>query len=178
MNNKEHSARSGNSGGGSASGQSRLVTLDIAIFCFGLFVFISGIYMCFFALTGTDVWFYSPGFFPCFIGVMLMLSSLFMAIKNLRAGARLGKDAVAAVKAGADPRRAVRLLTSIGLLAIYVFVLIGRVHFVLATFAYLAVSMIVFRKDGFAVWKLLLISAAATGVIYLVFAVIAAVPLP
>lgn len=165
----------------SIPGSTRLASLDlvsgIAVFCFGLFVFLSGIHMCFFAVTGTKVWYYSPGFFPCFVGLILMLTALVMSVKKLRIGGRLSKTAFSAgEKQGRQ--ETLRLVLAIGLFAIYVFVLIGLVPFVLATFAFLAVTMILFRTDKYPIWKLMLISAAATGAVYLVFGVIASVPLP
>ncbi len=166
--------------GGNAG--TRLENIDliggIAFFCFGLFVFLSGIHMCFFALTGTKVWYYSPGVFPCFIGVVLMLVSLILVLRKLRAGARLGKRAFASDDPPAARRYALRLLLAMGLFALYVFVLIGNLPFVLATFLYLTVTMILFRQDKFPVWKLLLISAVVTGAVYLFFGVVASVPLP
>ena len=134
--------------------------------------------MCFFTASGAKVWYYSPGFFPLFIGAVLMFTSLLMGILKLRAGARLGKDAFRAEDADGGKKRRLRLLLAIALFAVYVFVLIGTVPFVPATFAYLAVTMIVFREKAYPIWKLLLISAVTTGAVYLVFAVLASVPLP
>jgi hypothetical protein len=166
--------------GGTA--EARLANMDlaggVAVFCFGLFVFLSGVHMCFFAVTGAKVWYYSPGFFPCFIGAVLMLASLILVLGKRRAGARLGKGAFTSADPPAARRGAWRLLLSVGLFALYVFVLIGTLPFVLATFLYLAVTMILFRRDGYPVWKLLLISAAAAGAVYLFFGVVASVPLP
>ena len=159
----------------------RLAGLDlagsIAVFCFGGFVFFSGLHMCFFAATGTKVWYYSPGFFPCFVGAVLMLTSLLLTVQMLRRGARPGNIFRGAASAALRQER-FRLLLAVGLFALYVFVLIGTLPFVLATFVYLAVTMILFRKAHYPVWKLLLISAIVTGAVYLFFGVIASVPLP
>ena len=151
---------------------------SIAIFCFGLFVFASGVYMCFFTVTGAKAWYYSPGFFPCFVGAILMLASLVMFVKKLRSGASFRKAGAEDEAADEKKRATYRLLLAIALFAVYVFVMIGRLPFLLSTFLYLAVTMIVFRKDNYPIWKLLLISAAATGAVYLFFGVIASVPLP
>lgn len=167
---------------GDALSAAQLAGIDlissIAIFCFGLYVFASGIYMCFFAVTGAQAWYYAPGVFPCFIGTVLMLVSVLLFLKKRRAGAAFGKTTADAPETEEKKRARGRLLLAIALFAVYVFVMIGRLHFLLSTFAYLAVTMIVFRKEDYPVWKLLLISAAATGAVYLFFGVIASVPLP
>ena len=158
----------------------KLATLDlivsVVVFLFGMFVFISGIYMCFFAVTGTDVWYYSPGLFPCFIGTILMLTSIVLFSKKNRNGARITKELFHI--SDEKSLEALRLILAVGLFVCYVFVLIGAIPFTLATFLYLSITMIVFRKPNYPIWKLLLISAVATGIIYLIFGVIASVPLP
>ena len=148
---------------------------SIVIFLFGVFIVVSGVYMCFFASTGTKVWYYSPGFFPLFMGVVLVFLAVVLFIKKCRLGARFQR--MNKSQTGIN-RSAIRLVLSIGLFAGYVFGLIGRIPFVIATFLYLVVTMILFRDRGFAIWKIILVSAITTGLVYLFFGVIAAVPLP
>lgn len=154
------------------------VISSIAVFCFGVFVFVCGLYMCFSAVTGAKVWYYSPGFFPCFIGAVLMIASIIMFLKKWREGGSFKNSAESSCDEAKKSLATPKLFLAIALFAVYVFVMIGRLPFVLATFAYLSVTMIVFRKDSYPVWKLLLISAAATGAVYLFFGVVASVPLP
>ena len=89
------------------------VISSIVLFGFGLFSLISGIYICFFAVSGTNIWYYSPGFFPLFIGVVLILLSTILFIKKTAAGGRLRRfspfsgDALSRVKT-------LRLIVAVG----------------------------------------------------------------
>lgn len=151
---------------------------SIFICALGLFILITGIHISFFTNNGTDVWYYSPGLFPVFIGTVLVLLSIIMFVSKYKHGARICIVGMKSMLKAINSKASLRLFVSIALLAAYVFLAIGRLPFVVATFIYLAVTMMVFRKDNYAIWKILVISACATGMIYLFFGVIAAVPLP
>ena len=153
---------------------------SIILFVISLCVLVYGIYIAFFASTGTDVWYYSPGFFVMFIGTCLCVFSMILFVKNydkryFQAGEIKG---IGTIFSSNRKKECLRLFLSIALLAVYIFLAIGNISFVIATFLYLSVTMICFRKDGFPIWKILLISAIVTAGIYLFFGVIAAVPLP
>ncbi len=62
------------------------------------------------------------------------------------------------------------------LIAMYFFVLWRAMPFWFSTFLFLAASMRVFKAGAW--WKIFLIAAVATALIYYVFAVLAYVPLP
>lgn len=150
---------------------------SLVLFCFACFVFISGLYMCFSAQTGTEVWYYSPGFFPLFIGAVLLILAILFFRKKYIAGGRL-KHFTGIIRNSINTNKTLRLCLAIGIFAFYVFVLIGRIHFLVATFIYLFVTMTVFRTENYAIWKIAIISASATGFVYLFFGIIASVPLP
>jgi cell division protein FtsW (lipid II flippase) len=151
---------------------------SILILAIGLYVAGSGLYIALFEANGTDVWYYSPGMFPIMIGACLMIFALLLFFKKRKEGARLKNIHFENLRALLKEKTTYRLLLAIALFSAYVFLLIGHIPFVAATFIYLAVTMIVFRRDGFPIWKLLLISAITTAFIYVFFGIIAAVPLP
>lgn len=174
--NKQQNRESQTNGASEGTQTGAELISSLLLFCFGLFVLLSGLYMCFFAVTGTKVWYYSPGFFPAFVGCVLMLLSIVLLIKKLPAG---GFHMVNfRIFDTVDKVKFIRLIVSVVMLAIYVFLLIGRLPFTIATFIYLASSMFVFRSKGFAIWKLLLISLVTTVLVYVFFGVVAGVPLP
>ena len=151
---------------------------SVVLFLFGIYVFCSGLYMCFFATTGTKVWYYSPGFFPAFIGVVIMLLSSILYRKKYTTEINTLQNLMKVLRHAVQPSKSGKLALSVGMFAFYIFVLIGRIPFVAATFIYLSATMICFRTEQYPVWKLLLISGISTGAIYLFFGVVAAVPLP
>lgn len=151
---------------------------SIVLFCFGVFVFISGVYMSFVAVSSAEVWYYAPGMFPMFIGGVLCLLSIGLFIKKRKAGASFSRDEVRQAAGYFKSKAFLRLVAAVGFLAVYVFILLGRIPFFAATALYLAVNMIFFREKGFAVWKILVISLAVSAVLCLFFGKLAGIPLP
>lgn len=70
-----------------------------------------------------------------------------------------------------------RLFIAVIIFAIYIFVLFGRLPFILSTFLYLSVTITTFRQNNFALWKIIIISLVTSVIIYIFFGIIAAVPL-
>ena len=151
---------------------------SIIIFCFGLFVLITGVYIAFFAVSGTDVWYYSPGMFPMVVGFALIVLSVILFRKKRSEGARFVALSFSSIKTMIRSKKNIRLLLAITLFAVYVFGTLGRLPFVVATFLYLFVTMIVFRTEKYALWKIAVISLVTTSLIYFFFGVVASVPLP
>ena len=75
-------------------------------------------------------------------------------------------------------------MVSIALLALYVFVLLGlrigtfQLPYEAATFLYLFLTMCYFRPKGYAIWKILLVSAVLSVAIGYGFSHFAKIPLP
>jgi hypothetical protein len=109
---------------------------------------------------------------------MLGLFSVMYFYRSWRRCGGVGAKDLASAAGFLKSAYTVRLLLSIGLLAVYVFLLLGRIPFFAATILYLFVSMMVFRKKTFAVWKILLISSAITALITYGFGTLASIPLP
>lgn len=131
----------------------------------------------------TAQWYDSPSLFPIVIGTMLLICSLIYLWQN-RQGWQISSDDVAQMKAYFKSSTFVRLLVSVGTLAVYVFVLLGlqigsfRLPYEAATFLYLFITMTYFRPKGFAIWKIVLISAVLSVVIGYGFSNFAKIPLP
>ncbi|MDR1903374.1 MAG: tripartite tricarboxylate transporter TctB family protein [Treponema sp.] len=131
----------------------------------------------------TAKWYESPSLFPVIIGVCLVIFCGAYMIQNI--GGRI---------INADDRRRItgylkspiffRLTVSIGLLAIYIFVLLGlrigsfKLPYEAATFMYLFTSMLIFRTKKYALWKICLISLLVSVIVGLSFGKGAKIPLP
>lgn len=148
----------------------------IILLIFGIYVLITGIFIAKKSTIGDIVWYGSPGIFPIFIGVIIVILAIILAIENLpkENNVNLIRDIVKCV----DKNVVFRTLITIGLFAVYVFILIGRIPFYIATFVYLFITMLIFRENKFVIWKLLLISIIVTIIICLGFGKIANIPLP
>ncbi len=131
----------------------------------------------------TAQWYDSPSLFPKVIGFLLLVCSLIYLWQN-RSGWQIAPADIAAIKAYFKSSAFLRLVISVASLAIYVFVLLGlqigpfRLPYEAATFLYLFGTMTYFRPRGFAIWKIVLISAALSFVIGYGFSNFAKIPLP
>ena len=163
---------------------------SIVLLLFSIFVFANGIYIIKTMKLGKGVeWYVSPALLPMFIGIVIGLLSVILISKTW-------KDALTFLKlkklSKIDDKKFsvkeliinfnnnvyLRLALTLLLLIVYVFILIGKIPFPLATFIYLTSNMIIFRENNFAIWKILLISLAASFLIYYGFGVLAKIPLP
>ena len=133
--------------------------------------------------VSTAKWYDSPRLFPIVIGSCLLLFCLIYMWQNRDGWTITGED-IAAVKEYLKSPPFLRLVVSVALLALYVFVLLGlkvgtfRLPYEAATFLYLFLTMCYFRPKGFAIWKILLISALLSVVIGYGFSHFAKIPLP
>jgi hypothetical protein len=131
----------------------------------------------------TAKWYESAGLFPKFIGGLLCVFCVVYLFKNLHGVFYSAEDreSIAAYLKGV---LFVRLLVSIGFLALYVFVLLRirvggfKLPYEAATFIYLFFTMSFFRANKFALWKIALISVAVSVAVGLCFTYGAKIPLP
>lgn len=153
-------------------------SLALSIFAVVYLIFAFGI-----DNISTAKWYDSPSLFPIVIGFCLLAFCLIYLWQN-RAGYVILPEDVEGVKAYLKSKEFFRLVISIVTLAVYVFVLLGleigpfKLPYEAATFLYLFVTMLFFRPKGFAVWKILLISAVLSFVIGYGFSNFAKIPLP
>ena len=133
--------------------------------------------------VSTAKWYDSPRLFPFVIGFCLLGFSLIYLWQN-RGGASVTSEDLKAVTEYLKSKQFFRLILSIALLALYVFVLLGlkigsfRLPYEAATFIYLVLTMCCFRPKGYAIWKILVISAVLSLVIGYGFSHFAKIPLP
>lgn len=129
-----------------------------------------------------DVFYYSSGLMPMILGICLLFFSGLYVARTLRAHSfrdcfldlqdfltALGKD-----------RNVRKSIIGIAIFWVYIYFLLGRVPFWLATFVTLAVLLIFVNEHKIPkhILKLCLVSAGATFMISLVFQVIFHVPMP
>lgn len=121
----------------------------------------------------------APGFFPLILGIIFIVFGLMVFIAALAGGGveaarkTFRKDSLAALFLSSEAKRVV-ILTLI--MVAYIFVLIGRVHFAIATFIYLVVTFFYLKSTTLV--KNLLISAISALLISAVFQYVFKIPLP
>ena len=131
----------------------------------------------------TAKWYDSPSLFPIVIGFCLLLFCLIYMWQN-RDGWTISGEDIRAAKEYLKSREFLRLMVSIALLALYVFVLLGlklgsfQLPYEAATFLYLFLTMCYFRPKGYAIWKIFLVSAVLSVAIGYGFSHFAKIPLP
>lgn len=121
-------------------------------------------------------WFTGPWIVPGSAALLLVGLGVFLLIRAAREGGLWTREDVKALIDSIKRPEFRRALTIALLFGVYVFVLIGRVHYTLATFLFLLAFYLLFRSAGFL--KATLVSAVASVAISWVFNVLARVPLP
>lgn len=160
-------------------GYKRDLVSSIVIFGIGVFSMIHGGLMPVAQLTGSpDLWYVAPGIFPVLTGAVLALLAVVLFVRAVRNGGLLGPEDMQAIRHYFTTREFFKLAAAIGFMAIYIFVLIGRLPYYLASFVYLAGNMAVFRKTGYAWWKIPVICVIAVAAITYGFGTLARIPLP
>ena len=163
----------------------------IVLLVFSILVFIYGIYIVNTMNLGKGVeWYSSPALMPLFIGAVITILSLLLIIKSkdsyiefkeCKASIVFDDKCKLSIKElllHYKDNQILRFIITLMLLITYVFFLIGRIPFVLATFLYLSLNMIAFRENGFAYWKILIISIVMSLLINYGFGIVAKIPLP
>lgn len=154
------------------------LVFGIILFVFSICVLVSSVFIIIDTLPiAGGLWYSTPGVFTTFIGVVLLILSAGLIWTSYMSGGRFGNASLAKLKTYVKTKKCIRFMAAAGLLAVYIFVLFGRINFCLSTFLYLAASMIFFREHGFAIWKILIIALIVTLVLYIFFGIVAGVPL-
>jgi len=121
----------------------------------------------------------APGFFPMILGFIFIILGMMLSIPAIRSNgiSELKKtfsksQLLAFIKDDKTFRVTVLLL----LMIVYVFILIGKVHFTIATAIYLFFTMLYLKSTSW--WKNLIISILASVLISVVFKYGFRIPLP
>jgi hypothetical protein len=158
----------------------RLRSLDffmgIGFFVIGTYVAIDG-YMAFISPALVTVERSSnPGVTTMFVGGSLALLGLVMAIIGFIGSGGPFRNAKQAIPETLRKPTFLKGVVAMACIAIYFFVLWGRVPYVISTFIFLAGMMFIFKAGVW--WKITLISGITVAIIWYVFGVLAMVPLP
>lgn len=117
----------------------------------------------------------NPGFTPFLLGVTLLLMNLYLLRRSLKRQGHQIRVSREDLKAFLSSDKVHRFFICLGLFALY-FLLLGRIPFVLDTFLYLFLSILIFRGAGW--WAGFIVSTAVSFVVYLIFSRVFLVPLP
>ncbi|HCG64629.1 MAG: hypothetical protein CVV48_10050 [Spirochaetae bacterium HGW-Spirochaetae-4] len=148
--------------------------MSILLLIFGIALIISSLNMKVFN-TFLD----APGFFPMLLGIIFIFLGLMMLFSSIRRkgpqqlGHVFGKANMGAFFKHIEFKRVMIL---IGLMVVYIFGLIGRMHFAIATTIYLFCTMWFLKSTGLV--KNIIISVVASIVISVVFRFVFKIPLP
>lgn len=113
----------------------------------------------------------APGFFPLIIGVVITILGAILALIGYRTGGAGELKEVLTVKflkAFATDDTTIRVLILLAMMAVYIYVLVGRLHFILATSIYLIANFL-YLKAVKRWWISIIIAVVASVVIYYAF---------
>lgn len=140
------------------------------------FIFVESLNLTFNAAAAKQSLLVTPGIFPLLLTAALLVMVLALLIVSLREGRFSGYFSRAAILRGLLKPETLNKLTQVALLCIYVFVLVGRVHFGVATGLYLFASMA--TSQTMKLWRCALVGAGVAAAVYAVFGVVMKIPLP
>jgi hypothetical protein len=152
---------------------------SLILLAFGIFILADSIRMIFFVnLPGvtSEGWFVAPGFLPSILAVGLIVMSLIMLSIALRESDKIKFPGWKWVLNLFKSKDKLIMVAEIGLLFFYAFVLIGSIHFALASFVYLFLAMLIVRATAW--YKILIISGAVSIAITYLFGNVFKIPLP
>ena len=133
---------------------------------FGIYVIIASLNM-----KVYNIFIDAPGFFPLIIGVVITVLGALLAFIGIKAGGAAELKEVctgAFMKAFFTDDRTLRVLILFGMMVIYIFVLIGRLHFILSSSIYL-VATFLYLKACKHWWMSIIIAVVASTVVYYAF---------
>lgn len=121
-------------------------------------------------------WFVAPGFFPLILGVGLLVMSLIMLSISLREAGKGAFPGWQKVRSFFKSKDELIMVAEIALLFFYTFILIGNIHFAIASFIYLVLAMWIVRATSW--YKILIISGIVSIAVAYLFGNLFKIPLP
>lgn len=118
----------------------------------------------------------APGLLPLLVSVILAICGIILIVSALREGARITKEDLRQTAHALVGRKAIRIYIMLLIIAGYIFGLIGRIHFALATFIFLSVFFLYVRAGKW--WSCLILAAAVAAAISFAFGNLLHIPLP
>ena len=139
----------------------------------GFLLVILGIYIAVQAVNMRiyNTFFDGPGFFPLIVGIVIAVLGVVLAFIGIRlGGVKELKEVCNAtfVKKFITGDETVRVLVLIAMMVIYIYVLLGRMHFILSTSIYLVANFL-YLKANRHWWVSVIIAVAASAIVYYAF---------
>ena len=150
------------------------LVMSILLFAFGVFLIVESL-----GMKVYNSFLDAPGFFPFILGIIFIVFGMVMLLTALRGGSvdaakkTFRKDTLAVLFLNPQTKRVVILSF---FMVVYIFGLIGRVHFSIATFLYLFVTFLYLKSTTLV--KNIIISALSALSISAVFQYVFKIPLP
>jgi hypothetical protein len=118
----------------------------------------------------------NPGVTTMFIGGMLALLGLIIAIIGFIGSRTPFRNAKQVIPETLRKPTFQKGIIAMACIAVYFFILWGRIPYVISTFIFLAGIMFIFKAGAW--WKIFIISGITVAIVWYVFGVLAMVPLP
>ncbi|TRZ47113.1 tripartite tricarboxylate transporter TctB family protein [bacterium] len=118
----------------------------------------------------------NPGVTTIFIGTLLALLGLVMAIIGFIGSSTPFRNAKQAIPETLRKPTFLKGIIAMACIAVYFFVLWGRIPYVISTFIFLTGMMFIFKAGAW--WKIFIISGITVAIVWYVFGELAMVPLP
>jgi len=123
-----------------------------------------------------ETWYTSPGLSGTLLGIIMILLGACLTIQAIRKGGNLKFISWLKIKSIIISLEFKRGLLALILFGIYVFGLLGRIHYYIATFLFLSSVMLIFYRKS--PYKLIFICAIVSFLLTFFFGKVARIPLP
>lgn len=118
----------------------------------------------------------APGILPIIVCGALAVMGILLTIEGYKEGGKITADDIKAGSKVLVSKEALRIYLMIALIASYIFGLLGRIHFAIATFIFLSVFFLVVKAGKW--WSCLLLAAIVAFAITFAFGELIGIPLP
>jgi hypothetical protein len=122
--------------------------------------------------------FTAPGIFPILVAGILIIESVLLLRTGLKGARGLHIQDLRQGISYIHTRIFKRLVIVVGLLVFYIFLLLGRVRYDVATFIYLFSTMLIFRRAKYSIAKIFFICVVFSLAVSLAFKHLFRIPLP
>lgn len=144
-----------------------------------IFALVNSMKMTFFVeIPGVDAdgWFVAPGVFPLGLSIGLTLMAVFVLSVAIKEGGMIHRKEWKKAQETIMSHDSLVTLAEVGLLLLYAFVLLGRVHFAIATALYLFFAMLIVKAARW--YTIGIVSVTVALAISFVFGNLFKIPLP
>ncbi|MDL2206947.1 tripartite tricarboxylate transporter TctB family protein [Eubacteriales bacterium OttesenSCG-928-N13] len=140
--------------------------VGVLLAIFGIYVIVESLNM-----TVYNIFIDSPGFFPLIIGVILTILGAVLAVMGFKAGGAVELKEVfrgTFLKNFIKDDSTIRVIILLAFMAVYIYGLLGRIHFIIATSIYLCANFF-YLKACKKWWMAIIISVIASVAVYYAF---------